>query len=296
MAKDHSGTGSNVGLSGEVDEYLSSARSKRIRISEIQIEGTKTNQDPFRTDEESSGNPEVRVALFSNKSESNNAKPVPVTPYKSGSSKSDAAETPDTASVRRKLIFGRWTTEVAIQPNVKAVYKIIRKLTGSLGGNASHGPIYGELTMGSMQKVINLMKEHASFNSSSRFIDVGSGIGKPSLHVAQDPGVLFSYGIEVEPARWMLGQSCLGAVLKEAARTTSLLEDAQDTPVAAMAPLTPEQETSSSIQHRCFFELGDIREASSFDPFTHVYMFSIGYVRWLSILLSDCFSDTMMLR
>jgi hypothetical protein len=32
------------------------------------------------------------------------------------------------------------------------------------------------------------------------------------------------------------------------------------------------------IRHRCVFDHGDIRAATSFDPFTHVYMFSIGYV------------------
>ena len=36
-------------------------------------------------------------------------------------------------------------------------HKIIRKLTGSIGGNGYCGPIYGELTMGSMHKMIKLM-------------------------------------------------------------------------------------------------------------------------------------------
>jgi len=102
--------------------------------------------------------------------------------------------------------------------NVKKVYAIVRKFTGSIGGNASMGPIYGELTMWSMQKVINLMKEHTEFTNTSLFVDVGSGIGKPNLHVAQDPGVKFSYGIEVEPSRWLLGIICLKNVLDAASK------------------------------------------------------------------------------
>jgi hypothetical protein len=162
--------------------------------------------------------------------------------------------------VKRRLIFGRMVDDLPIQENVQKVYKIVRRLTGSLGGNASSGPIYGELTMHSMQKMINLMKEYTGFDANSRFIDVGSGIGKPSLHVAQDPGVHFSFGLEVEEARWLLGMTCLNGVLIEAARQSNG-DGANGT---------------TSILHRCVFEKGDIRQARVFDPFTHVYMFSIG--------------------
>jgi len=68
--------------------------------------------------------------------------------------------------------------------------------------------------MGSMQKMINLMKEHTGFDSTSRFIDVGSGVGKPNLHVSQDPGVEFSYGIEVEADRWLLSMHSLQGTLE----------------------------------------------------------------------------------
>ncbi|GKY94170.1 hypothetical protein MPSEU_000383000 [Mayamaea pseudoterrestris] len=175
---------------------------------------------------------------------------------------------------KRKLLFGRIVDEVTVRENVRQVYSIVRKLTGSIGGNGSSGPIYGELTMGSMQKVINAMIEHTKFNKSSRFIDVGSGIGKPNLHVAQDPGVEFSYGIEVEHDRWLLGMTCLNGVL-EAASKQNL--DEQDTEI---------------IQHRCMFDCGDISEAESFDPFTHVYMFSCGFPPGLWGHLSDMWNDS----
>lgn len=103
---------------------------------------------------------------------------------------------------KRRLIFGKLVSIPEPLPSVRQVYKIVNKLTGSLGGNGYSGPIYGELTMGSMQKMIDLMMEHAHLNENSRFIDVGSGIGKPNLHVAQYPGVEFSCGVEMEHTRW----------------------------------------------------------------------------------------------
>jgi hypothetical protein len=162
---------------------------------------------------------------------------------------------------KRRLIFGKYVLETPCQKNVQDIYKIISKLTGSVGGNGSFGAIYGELTMGSMQKMVDLMKKYTAFDSSSRYIDVGSGLGKPSLHVCQDPGVEFSYGIEMEMSRWMLGMANLKAVVNAAS-----VQQASGKP-------TQEQER---IGYNCYFEHGNIMDAVSFDPFTHVYMFSIG--------------------
>lgn len=184
-----------------------------------------------------------------------------ITPQKDDESKSVLA--------KRKLIFGRSVVEIDIKDSVRLVYTIVKKLTGSIGGNGSFGPIYGELTMGSMQKMINLMKLHSEFDSGSRFIDVGSGIGKPNLHVAQDPGVELSYGIEVEADRWLLGMNCLKGML--CAASTQPFDVAND----------------EKILHRCIFAHGDITEAESFDPFSHVYMFSIGFPPALWCKLSD---------
>jgi Histone methylation protein DOT1 len=179
------------------------------------------------------------------------------------------AEKPKAVEAKRKLIFGRSVVEIEVKDNVREVYAIVKKLTGSIGGNGSFGPIYGELTMGSMQKMVNLMKEHTGLDSSSRFIDVGSGIGKPSLHVTQDPGVDFSYGIEVEADRWLLGMNCL----------KGMLDAASEQPCDASE--------DEKIHHRCMFVHGDITKARSFDPFTHVYMFSIGFPPALWCELSE---------
>jgi hypothetical protein len=100
-----------------------------------------------------------------------------------------------------------------ILPKTREVYHIVNQMTGSLGGNCHGGAIYGELTIGSMQKMIELMKVHTG-GPDSRFIDVGSGLGKPNLHVTQDPSVEFSYGIEMEHVRWALGMANLNKVLE----------------------------------------------------------------------------------
>jgi Histone methylation protein DOT1. len=137
------------------------------------------------------------------------------------------------------------------------------------------GAIYGELTVGSMQKMIELMKIHTNFGKDSRFIDVGSGLGKPNLHVTQDPAVEFSYGIEMEHVRWMLGMSNLKTVLEEAHK--------QEKDSKALT----EEET---IHHRCIFAHGDITDAKYFDPFTHVYMFDIGFPPKLFKQLGEMFN------
>lgn len=164
---------------------------------------------------------------------------------------------------KRRLIFGREVDEIVSKESTKRVYKLVKKLTGAIGGNGSCGPIYGELTMGSMQKMVNLMQKHTQLDTTSRFIDVGSGIGKPNLHVAQDPGVAFSCGIEMELDRWRLGLKCLQFVLHEALKENSS---------SGESSISDDQK----IRHKCMFIHGNIMEAYTFDPFTHVYMFSIG--------------------
>jgi len=163
---------------------------------------------------------------------------------------------------------------VLLPPNVKTVYSIIRAATGSIGGNADGGAIYGETTAFSLQNIINLMKAHTNFTSDSSFIDVGSGLGKPNLHVAQDPGVRFSYGIEVNRIRWLLSLNNLQRVLQyRIHQSTSGVMDEADL-----------------LGFNCFFSYGDISMATTFNPFTHVYMFDIGFPPGLMIHLSTVFN------
>merc|ERR1712194_78661 len=111
--------------------------------------------------------------------------------------------------------------------------------------------------------MVDLMEEHTGFSSSTRFIDVGSGIGKPNLHVAQYPGVEFSCGVEMEHNRWSLGMTCLKACLNAA--------------VLEREEVSSKESKNHLLQGNTMFMHNNILEAKTFDPFTHVYMFSIGF-------------------
>jgi hypothetical protein len=142
----------------------------------------------------------------------------------------------------------KWVTN-----NINDVYSIIKPFESM--GHSDRDCVYGEITKGAFQKIVDDMKAYADFNATSRFIDVGSGLGKPCLHVAQDPGVSFSFGIELSEVRWGL---CINAFLK-------------------VLQLASKQVESCRISHKCFFACGDVAQADTFDPFTHVYMFNTGF-------------------
>ena len=142
------------------------------------------------------------------------------------------------------------------------IYKLIRKSTGALGGNGATGAIYGELTMSSMQKVINIMVSKCEMTESSRFIDVGSGLGKPNFHAAQDPAVRISIGVELEKIRWQLAMHNLHAAAPAMADDFSAAE--------------LKETKNCKLFSATNFIMGDIDEAKSTDPFTHIYMYDLG--------------------
>ena len=84
---------------------------------------------------------------------------------------------------------GKENVNSLVQSRLDAVYKLVRRRTGNLGGGGAGGAIYGEVTQKSFARVVNMLKAECEFNSSSTFIDIGAGLGKPNLHVALDPGV-----------------------------------------------------------------------------------------------------------
>lgn len=160
------------------------------------------------------------------------------------------------------------SARVQIKPRVEKVYKLIRNATGQLGGNGTTGAIYGELTMGSMQKVINLLVEKFDLNSQSRFIDVGSGLGKPNFHAAQDPECRISIGAELEKIRWQLAMYNLHKVGSELSRGKNA-----DDEIIGDDVVTRDVKLLSGTN---FIE-ADIDEAVSMDPFTHIYMYDLGF-------------------
>lgn len=160
------------------------------------------------------------------------------------------------------------SSRIQIKPRVEKVYKMIRSATGTLGGNGTTGAIYGELTMGSMQKVINLMIDQFDLNSQSRFIDVGSGLGKPNFHAAQDPECRISIGAELEKIRWQLAMYNLHKIASELSRGKNA-----DDEIVGDDVVTRDVKLLSGTN---FIE-ADIDEAETMDPFTHIYMYDLGF-------------------
>lgn len=195
-------------------------------------------------------------------SDDESEKKCPITPTKGKSSPKKAVAGPAGADSPGTSLH---TNRIKISPRVEKAYSIVRGCTGTLGGNGTTGAIYGELTMGSMQRVINLMVEKCAMTEQSRFIDVGSGLGKPNLHAAQDPQVRLSVGVELETIRWHLAMYNLASTVgvtrrgKEAGEKVG--DETKDTPLLSGTN----------------FMVGDIDDAVSTDPFTHIYMYDLGF-------------------
>jgi hypothetical protein len=151
---------------------------------------------------------------------------------------------------------------------VKKVYSIIRKRTRK-GGNCSGGEINGETTVGSFKKLVKLLKKCTQFMHESRFLDVGSGLKKLSLHLSVDPRAKFTCGTENQVLRWTLSIMNHHNILKE------------------VWPSDQHPTKESIIGNNCFFIHGDIREAFAFDPFTHVYMLDVGFLPTLFLQMSE---------
>jgi hypothetical protein len=150
-----------------------------------------------------------------------------------------------------KRAFG--APSVAAGTAVGKAYSVFRKATGSLGGDADGGAIYGEITINSFQKIIDVLKDKCKLGPQSRFIDIGSGLGKPNVHAAISPGVALSYGVELIDLRWQLSLHVLKRLLSHS---------------------DPEVATAST---NTFFAQADICASRTLDPFTHVYMFDVGF-------------------
>lgn len=149
-------------------------------------------------------------------------------------------------------------------PSVKHLYRVIQKSSGAVGGYGHNGPVYGEITMGTFQKVVNAMVKHTGFEAGSSFVDIGAGLGKPSLHVALNPGVQLSCGIEVEELRWQLSMHNLRFVMNQ----------------------VPEMR-----KNVVYFAHADATEMD-LHAFTHIYMFDVGFPPNVLRSLADAFNKS----
>lgn len=159
-----------------------------------------------------------------------------------------------------------WASAVKVPDAVKKMYTIVKKTSGSVGGYGHAGPVYGEITAGSLQKIVNFMKERCGFDESSAFVDIGAGLGKPNFHVAVDPGVKLSYGIEVEELRWVLSLQNLQGLLNKNAVTNT------------------------------FMHCTDVTALGSLEPFSHVYMFDVGFPPDVLVSIANTFNQSTTAR
>ena len=176
-----------------------------------------------------------------------------------------ALVSPSPATGLTRLALHSPANKIKVGARAQKAYSIIRNCTGTLGGNGTTGAIYGELTMGSMQKIINLMVEQCELDNQSRFIDVGSGLGKPNFHAAQDPQCRLSVGVELEDIRWHLSMYNLKHTLTDTTRGKP------------MGQLDGDDDKEDPLLSGVNFMVGDIDNAASTDPFTHIYMYDLGF-------------------
>lgn len=146
--------------------------------------------------------------------------------------------------------------------DISYLYRVIKETTGDLGGNGSPGSsMYGELRKGSMDQIVDFMVSKCELSRQSRFIDIGSGLGKPSFHVACRVECELSYGIENAFIRQHLCMMNLIAVLSE--------------------------ETITSM---IGFQLCDALELTNIEPFTHVFQFDLAFPPNLLYNIADAFN------
>lgn len=113
-------------------------------------------------------------------------------------------------------------------------------------------PIYGELTPGCMSSVVEICKSVFGLNNTSRVIDLGSGVGKPTWHFAAND-VDISVGIECVHIRYMAAQRA----------SLHILEESRNIPAIR----------STKVGFSCV----DILQIRTLAYFDIVYMFDCGF-------------------
>lgn len=157
-------------------------------------------------------------------------------------------------------------TSTSTQQQLDKLYGLIQTKTGSLGGGGSGGEIYGELTQASFHKIITVLKQRCKLNRDSVFLDIGSGLGKPNFHVAIDPGVHMSLGIEIQGSRWWQSMTLLYAMLR-----------------------------ADHLQYPCknvYFRHTNVKDMDTFDPVTHVYCFNRGMPFQVMKMIATLFNSS----
>lgn len=157
------------------------------------------------------------------------------------------------------------------QSKLDKIYKLVRSRTGKLGGGGAGGAIYGEVTQKSFARIVNMLKTECELDTTSTFIDIGAGLGKPNLHVALDPGVKASVGVELGGERWWQSQDILWHGMEE--------QVAQETGL-------------DSLNGPIFLAHADFLEVNTLNDFSHVYMFDKGFPPVLMEHIANVFNKS----
>jgi len=133
-------------------------------------------------------------------------------------------------------------------------YKIIGRNSKDLGSTRivckkESTTICSESTKATMQSVVSSLIKNTQSSNASRILDIGSGLGQLTMHCYIHPGVALSYGIEVSILRHVWAIENLEKVL-EADWTNKT--------------------------NKIFLAHGNISDAKTLDPFTHIYSYNIG--------------------
>jgi hypothetical protein len=157
------------------------------------------------------------------------------------------------------------------QPNceyilLRSLYGTLDTSNGNLGGNATFGPTYGELTIFAMYKVIRWLINFCYLSRESVFVDVGSGLGKPCLQACVIAEVKRCFGIEVESIRHDLAIHNLNAALKKHPEVFQ--------------------------KKRIMLLKRDITDFESLSPCTHIYSFDAVFPEEVMKKYAACFNAT----
>ena len=150
-----------------------------------------------------------------------------------------------------------------------------------------------------MQKVINIMIKKCGLTHESRVIDVGAGLGKPNLHFAQDPACRLSMGVELEEIRWKLSMFILDGILPEMAdglkqaHSHAIKKPPSKPEVSDSGSESEDREEDEPLYPGVNFVHGDIDDAASTDPFTHIYMYDLGFPPDLQRSIAHKFNNSV---
>lgn len=138
-----------------------------------------------------------------------------------------------------------------LKPDVSVpTYGMFKGARGSVPA-AEGGPVYGELTENSMDRIVTALESSCSMGPDAVFADIGSGIGKPCIHAAIKTPVRYSLGVECMGVRWWQSVAMLARCL--------------------------DNKEYASVATRVFFAHADIEDMKDLGETTHVYCFSKGF-------------------